>query len=189
MLKPLLACVALAALPVAAVSQPPANPAEWRVAGGAGGCIAHRSFAQGTVVSVMAGPGQESLLFIIQNRGWSSLEDGTRHDIAVQLDGSNSFEFDAVAKTELDSDGPGLIFTVQPGDNEGARFLAAFAGASGMNVGQDGRALASLPLRGGSTAMTGLAQCMARMWNGGAAPTGEQAEPVVPISSEKSVKI
>lgn len=165
MMKPLFACIALAALPASALSQSPV-PDDWTVSGADDGCIAHTSLPQGTVVSVLAGAGQESLLFLIQNRNWSALRDGSRHELAVQLGGEKEWQFTAVARTELDSDGPGLLFSVPPGEQDGAKFLAEFAGATGMNVGQDGRSLANLPLSGGGSAMTALAQCMSRMWGG-----------------------
>jgi hypothetical protein len=174
MLKPLLACLSLAALPAAALSQQLASPPEWKVSGSSNGCIAHTTLPQGTVVSVLAGLGQESLLFLIQNRDWRSLQDGRRHALAVQLDGQSKFEFDAVAKTELDSDGPGLIFAVPPGDQDGARFLAEFSKASGMAVGRDGTALASVRLTGGGSAMTALAQCMSKLWGSGPSAAAEQ---------------
>lgn len=176
MMKPIIACLALAALPAAALSQ--AQPAtDWTVSAGQEGCIAHTTLPQGTVVSVLAGIGQERLLFLIQNKSWSSLEDGSSHELAVQLDGRSQFQFKAVAKTELDSDGPGLLFTVAPGEREGAKFISEFASASGMNVGEGGRTVASLNLSGGGSAMTGLAQCMARMW--GAGRSGGTAAPAL----------
>jgi hypothetical protein len=175
MVKPLFACLALAALPSAALSQQSAAPGDWKVSGSASGCIAHTTLPQGTVVSVLAGTGQESLLFLIQNRSWESLEDGSRHELAVQLDGGSKFEFEAVAKTELDSDGPGLIFAVPPGEADGARFIAEFAKSAGMAVGEDGEAIASVRLTGGGSAMTELAQCMSRLWSSGA--TAQQSKP------------
>jgi hypothetical protein len=175
MLKPLLAYIALSSLPAAALAQSEA-PGEWTVSGGAEGCIAHTTLPHGTVMSVLAGPGQESLLFLIQNRNWSSLEEGSRHNVAVQLDGRSPYQFEAVAKTELDADGPGLIFTVAPGEAKGARFINELAGAAGMNVGQNGRQLEGARLRGGGSAMARLAQCMSRMW-GGSEPASEAAVP------------
>ena len=169
MLKPLLALIAAAALPAAALSQATTKAGEWNVSGSPGGCIAYTSLPQGTVVSVMAGREQEKLLFLIQNKQWSSLRDGSRYELAVQLDGQNQWQFEAVAKTELDADGPGLMFEVSPADQNGAKFISAFAGATGMNVGENGRALASLRLSGGGSAMTELAQCMSQMWSGGGA--------------------
>jgi hypothetical protein len=166
MMKPLLAVLASAALPAAAISQ---TSEAWTVNSSEDGCIAYSSLPQGTVVSLLAGNGQESLVFLIQNKSWSSLRDGSPHKLAVQLDGQSPFQFDAVARTELDSDGPGFIFSVPPGERQGAKFLAEFASASGMNVGEEGRSLAQLRLTGGSTAMAALAKCMASMWSGGAA--------------------
>ena len=175
MFKPLLACVALAALPAAALAQP---PGEWTVSGSAEGCIAHTTLPQGTVVSVLAGPGQQSLLFLMQNRGWSSLEDGSRHKVAVQLDGRNPWQFDAVAKTRLDADGPGLLFSVAPGEAQGSKFINELAAAAGMNVGQNGQQLEGTRLSGGGSAMARLAQCMSRMWGG----SENSAEPAVAAS-------
>lgn len=175
MLKPLLAYLSLAALPAAALSQQAAVPADWKVSGSPHGCIAHTTLPQGTVVSVLAGAGQESLLFLIQNRGWSSLRDGSRYELAVQLDGRSDYQFDAVAKTELDDDGPGLMFAVPPGDRQGAQFIAEFSRASGMAVGQGGAAIADVRLTGGSSAMTALAQCLSRLWSGGSAEPSDAA--------------
>lgn len=187
MLKPLFACLALAALPSAALSQQASAPAEWKVSGSASGCIAHTTLPQGTVVSVLAGTGQASLLFLIQNRGWESLEDGSRHELAVQLDGGSKFEFDAVAKTELDSDGPGLMFAVPPGEADGARFIAEFAKAGGMAVGEGGEAIARVRLTGGGSAMTELAQCMSRLWSGGA--TAQQGKRPTAIGAGTAIKL
>jgi hypothetical protein len=164
MMKPLLAVLASAALPAAAISQ---SPDSWTVKASEDGCIAYSSLPQGTVVSLLAGSGQEALVFLIQNKSWSSLRDGTPHKLAVQLDGDSRFQFDAVARTDLDSDGPGLLFSVPPGEQQGAKFLAEFASARGMNLGEDGRQLAALRLTGGGTAMAALAKCMSSMWAGG----------------------
>lgn len=175
MLKPLLACVALASLPAAALAQPSAS-GEWTVSGSDEGCIAHTTLPQGTVMSVLAGPGQPTLLFLMQNNKWSSLEDGSRHKVAVQLDGRNPYQFDAVAKTQLDSDGPGLMFAVTPGEAEGAKFIGELATAAGMNLGQNGRQLEGARLSGGGSAMARLAQCMSRMWGGAAASAENEGD-------------
>ncbi len=126
-------------------------------------------------------------MFLIQNRGWESLEDGSRHELAVQLDGGSKFEFDAVAKTELDSDGPGLMFAVPPGEADGARFIAEFAKAGGMAVGEGGEAIASVRLTGGGSAMTELAQCMSRLWSGGA--TAQQGKRPTAIGAGTAIKL
>lgn len=188
MLKPLLACLSLAALPAAALSQSSPATSPWKVSGSENGCIAYTTLPQGTVVSVLAGAGQESLLFLIQNRGWNSLEDGSRYNLAVQLDGSSNFQFDAVAKTELDSDGPGLIFAVPPGDKDGARFLAEFAQASGIAVGQEGHAITQARLTGGGSAMTALAQCMSQLWSSGPSASQGSQKPAV-IGAGKAIKL
>ena len=180
MYKPLLACLTFAALPVAALAQSPGS-GEWIVSGSEEGCIAHTTLPQGTMVSVLAGPGQDSLLFLMQNRSWSSLEDGTRHKVAVQLDGRRPYQFDAVAKTELDADGPGLLFSVAPGEAQGAKFINELAGAAGMNVGQNGHQIEGARLSGGGSAMARLAQCMSRMWGGSEAAPARISASGVPL--------
>jgi hypothetical protein len=76
MLKSLLAVAAMS-LPAAALvaqapeSQPRVQPAQWTLAGGTQGCAVHASSPQGTVVSILAGAGQEDLLFLVQNPRWS----------------------------------------------------------------------------------------------------------------------
>ena len=187
MVKPLFAFLALVGLPSAALSQQASAPGEWKVSGSPSGCIAHTTLPQGTVVSVLAGTGQESLLFLIQDRSWESLQDGSRHELAVQLDGGGKFEFEAVAKTELDSDGPGLMFAVPPGEADGARFIAEFAKAGGMAVGEGGEAIASVRLTGGGSAMTELAQCMSRLWSGGA--TAQRAKSRAAIGAGPAIKL
>ncbi len=187
MLKPLLAFLSLAALPAAALSQQ-AAPGEWQVSGSESGCIAHSTLPQGMVVSVLAGAGQESLLFLVQKREWAELRDGTRYKLAVQLDGRSNYNFSGVAKTELDSDGPGIMFAVAPGEADGARFIQEFSKAGGMALGQDGQALANVRLAGGGSAMTQLAQCMSRLWNGGVAASGKPEAPAA-IGDGKAVKL
>lgn len=175
MYKPLLAFLTLASLSAAAPAQSTAS-GEWTVSGNAEGCIAHTTLPHGTVLSLLAGPGQESLLFLMQNRGWSTLQEGSRHRIAVQLDGRSPWQFDAVAKTELDADGPGLLVAIAPGEGEGAKFIGELAGAAGMNVGRNGTQLEGARLSGGGSAIARLVQCMSRMWGGsGAGPQAVSA--------------
>jgi hypothetical protein len=198
MLKPLLACMLLAAPAAISAAQTPAAqaptapraaPGEWTVSGSAQGCILYGSSAQGTVVSILAGPGQDALIFLVQNRQWSSLQDGTKHAVAVAFDGRNEWNFEAVAKTELDSDGPGLLFAVKPGEEEGVNFITQFAAANGMRIDRDGQQLASLPVGDGNTAMAALAQCMGKMYSGTAEAAGEESSPVFQTSSEKPVSL
>ena len=177
MLKPLLALSVLA-LPAAALTAqqpqtPRPQPAQWTLAGGAQGCAVHASSPQGTVVSILAGAGQENLLFLVQNPRWS-LEDGQRYTIAVEFDQSGPWELQAVAKTEIDQDGPGLMFVVPQAKERGLDFLGEFVAASGMQIRRDGQNLTSLPLGTGEKAMTELAKCMGQVF-GGHAPTATEA--------------
>ena len=187
MLKPLFAFLVASASAGAAHAQSPAAaaaaPPEWTVAGGASGCIAHSTTQQGTMVSILAGPGQDSLLFVIQNPAWTSLADGDNIPLAVQLEGGEEYRFEAVAKAELDSDGPGYLFSVPPS----APFLAAFAKAGGMEFGRSGRRLASVALDGSEAVLGTLAQCMADTLSG--APASEQGTPTFIRGTGKAVKL
>nr|WP_295372709.1 hypothetical protein [uncultured Sphingosinicella sp.] len=165
MLKPLIALSALTLPIAAATSQSPApaapnRAAQWTVAGGEQGCAVHASSPQGTVVSILAGPGQEGLLFLIQNRSWSTLKDGGQYEIAVEFDQEGPWQMKAVAKTQIDQDGPGLMFAVPPGQKQGSDFITEFVQAAGMNISGEGQRLGTLPLGSGRSAMTALAQCM-----------------------------
>ena len=172
MLKPLLALSALS-LPVAALTAQaptaPVQPAQWTLAGGEQGCAVHASSPQGTVMSILAGAGQPNLVFLVQNPRWSSLKDGERHTIAVEFDDAGPWQMQAVAKTEIDQDGPGLMFTIPPGDKRGLDFIAEFVKANGMQIDSDGERLTSLPIGSGQSAMTALARCMSQQLGGGAA--------------------
>lgn len=158
MLKPLLACLILAA-PAAATAQTPAPSGRWTVSGSSAGCIAHSTSGQGTVVSILGAPGQDNLIFLVQNNNWSMLRDGGTYRLALELDGSREWEFDAIARTELDSDGPGFMFAVPPG----AEFVTAFAAAGDMDLDSDGEPLDRLSLSGGGLALTKLAHCMTNL--------------------------
>jgi len=162
MLKPLLAFAALAAPFAAAPAQAPST--RWTVAGGEQGCAVHTSSAQGTVVSILAGPGQDGLLFLLQNPSWSSLKDGGQYDIAVEFDQEGPWQLKAVAKTEIDQDGPGLMFAVPAARQQGADFITEFVKAAGMKINGEGRTLGTLPLGSGRSAMTALAQCIGKVF-------------------------
>jgi hypothetical protein len=164
MLKPLLALSFLAAPLAPAISQTRAPATQWTVAGGEQGCAVHASSPQGTVVSILAGPSQEGLLFLIQNQAWSSLKDGGSYDIAVEFDEAGPWQMKAVAKTEIDKDGPGLMFAVPPGQKQGSDFITEFVQAAGMKIDGEGQRLGDLQIGSGRSAMTALAQCIGRVF-------------------------
>ena len=171
MMKPLLACLLLVVPAAANPETATGASGQWTVSGSAEGCIAHSTSGHGTVVSILGAPGQEDLVFLFQNNDWSALEDGGSYRLAVELDGRRSWEFDAVARTELDSDGPGFVFSVSPG----AEFVTQFAAARGMEFGSEGETLDNLSLTGGDTAISGLANCMSSLI-AGVADESEEGE-------------
>lgn len=166
-MKPLFAFLALTAAPVAVAQAPvapdaeAAHPArEWQLAAGAEGCMIHAGSSGGTVLSITASPTRDSLMFIVQNQQWQSLSDGDSYPIDLEFDQMGPWKIDATAQAELDQDGPGLIFIIRPGREDGARFLKEFAGAGSLRVGRDGEMLDSVPLGGSRTAMASMARCM-----------------------------
>lgn len=199
-MKPLFAFLALSAAPVAAAQAPvaPDAPAvqparEWQLAAGDNGCMIHAGSDTGTVLSITASPQRDSLLFIVQNRQWQTLADGQNYALDIEFDQMGPWKIDATAQAELDQDGPGLIFMVRPGREDGARFLKEFAGAGSIRVGHDGAMLDSVPLGGSHAAMAGMSRCMGQayaqtgvaspetMIEGDPAPAFESAEAPVGI--------
>jgi hypothetical protein len=174
MLKAFAAFVLLAAPAAISTAQSPTPIAQWTLAGGQQGCAVHASSPQGTVVSIIAGAEQSNLMFLVQNRGWSSLKDGQRYQIAVEFDEEGPWQLQAVARTEIDQDGPGLIFAVPPGDERGLKFITEFVGAGGMQLSREGGGNTAIPLGSGQSAMTALAQCLGQV-HGGEQPNVTEA--------------
>jgi hypothetical protein len=56
------------------------------------------------------------------------------------------------------------MFSVPPGQKQGADFITEFVQASGMNISGEGQRLGTLPLGSGRSAMTALAQCMGQVF-------------------------
>ena len=175
MFKALLTFAALAAPAALATAQPAqtASPAprsgDWVLEVAPGGCIVHAASPSGTVISIWAAAGQKDLSFLVQNRSWRTLEDGGRYDIQVSFDDQRAWPMQATAKTNLDSDGPGLTFAVSPsGAAGGAGFLEQFASAGGMHISRNGTRVDSVSLTNSGTAMTALAKCLKQVWTAGA---------------------
>lgn len=183
MLKPLFAFLLLATPSVAAVSQSTASqsnapqtiPAgQWRLASGTDNCMVHAASGRGTVLSIAASPDEQALLFIVQHRQFSALEDGGQYPVEVEFDQMGEWQIDAVAQKDLDQDGPGIIFAVRPGREDGANFIKEFAGASGMHIGRGGMKMDSLPLQGAKPVMAQMAQCLGKMWSNASATEEEK---------------
>ncbi len=165
MLKPFAALAVLAASATALAAPAPTSIAQWTLAGGDQGCAVHASSPGGTVVSIIAGQGQDQLMFLVQNRGWS-LRDGEETTIAVAFDQGGPWQLPAVARTNIDQDGPGLLFAVRLAEKRGSDFITQFVAAKGMQVSRDGRSLSSVPLGSGQSAMTALAGCLGKVMSG-----------------------
>ncbi|MEA1014842.1 hypothetical protein [Sphingosinicella sp. LY1275] len=180
MFRSLIAVLALAAPAAVATAQTEA-PSPWALEVTPGGCLVHAAAPSGTVVSVWGSADNDSIRFLIQNRQWNAFEDGGRYDIQVSFDGRSAWPMQAVARRNLDADGPGLTFAVSPSAPAGGTgFLEQFAGARGMHIARDGQRIDSLKLAGSDTAMTALAQCLSTIWSAtAAAPEESSEEPVV----------
>lgn len=187
MLRPFLVLTALAVPPVAATGTTPmtapapaaaaAEPETWGLAAMPNGCMVQAVSPGGTMLSIWGFGGQEKIAFLLQNRGWSDLREGARHDIKVDFVGMRAWPVDATVREEIDADGPGFFFTVEPGRASGTGFLDAFASAEGMRIVQDGRDVDTLPLAGSRGAMAALARCLAEKWGGAGAAPEAAAEP------------
>jgi hypothetical protein len=72
---------------------------------------------------------------------------------------------EATARREIDSDGPGFYFSLEPGGASGKTFMDAFSTAQGMRISRDGKNVDTLPLAGSEGAMSALARCLAERWS------------------------
>ena len=167
MLKPLLALLVSAAPAAAAFAQAePVARQRWTLADSAQACMVHASSDGGTVLSISAMPGEESLLFIVQNPALANLGDGEQVPIMIEFDDQGEWRIGALAQAHLDSDGPGVIFAVRPGRADGANFIKEFSTASGMSFGREDGTIDNVPLAGGNDAMANLGACLSEKWAG-----------------------
>lgn len=159
----------VAASPAAAFGQG-SNMGGWALAQMPNGCMVQATSPQGTMLSIWGFAGQDKIAFLLQNRGWNSLRDGQNYDLKLDTDGA-SWPVEAIARQHIDSDGPGLLFTITPG-----AFLNAFATSKGMRISQNGRSFDTLPLEGSRVAMGALAKCLAERWSTAAASGDDEGE-------------
>lgn len=163
----------LAASPLGAASAQPDEARNWALAAMPNGCMVQAVSPKGTMLSVWAFAGEEKLGFLLQNRGWE-VEDGKKTDLQVEFSGARAWPVEATARANIDADGPGLYFTVEPGGR--GNFLAAFTSAPGMSIRRDGASVDTLPLDGSRGAIASLARCLADRWNE-PGPTPAEAKP------------
>ena len=156
--------VMLLAAPSAAALGQTEEMGEWGLAELPNGCMLQATSPQGTMLSIWAFAGEEKLGFLLQNREWSGLRDGQRYRLSVDFLGASTMPVEATARREIDADGPGFFFAVEPGAQSGTGFLDAFSSAKGMRISQEGRSMDTLPLAGGRGAMSALARCLSDRW-------------------------
>lgn len=166
--------IALSLFQTAASATPPPrveNLQGWNVTSDSGSCLVHTTQRAGTMLSVFALPEREGIGFLLQNRKWTDLEDGAVYPITIRFDNGREWPLPALARTEIDEDGPGLYFAIRPGSEEGGRdFIGEFAAAAGMRVANDGAEVDKLALTNSRGATVALAQCLSRIWTGDANP-------------------
>ncbi|HYI41849.1 MAG TPA: hypothetical protein VE053_16190 [Allosphingosinicella sp.] len=154
----------LASAPVGAASAQPQKTEDWALAAMPNGCMVQAVSPHGTMLSIWAFAGEEKLGFLLQNRDWD-VEDGKKTALQVAFSGARAWPVEATARADIDADGPGLYFTVEPGGADRGDFLAAFTSARGMSIRRDGADVDTLPLAGSRGAIANLAKCLADRWN------------------------
>jgi hypothetical protein len=174
--------------PSAAVMGQGQEMGDWAVAQMPNGCMVEAVSPQGTMLSVWAFAGQSKLAFLLQNKGWNALQDGRSYKLSLDFVGTpTAVPVDATARQNIDSDGPGFLFTVQPGGDGAKSFLNAFTSAEGMRISQGGRRVDTLPLAGSRGAMGALAKCLAERWSLTAQPdqsddSDTKSAPAAPVA-------
>lgn len=155
---------AASAAPAVEARPVPAQAAPgWNVAANPQVCAVHTAFRSGTVLSVFALQGQSGIAFLVQNRDWNSLRDGAVYPLSIRFDDGEPFPVEAIARRNIDEDGPGLLFAIKPGDSG---FMDRFAAARGMRISSGEVRVDNLALTGNHGATVALAQCLSRLWNG-----------------------
>jgi hypothetical protein len=163
MFRRIIAVFLLAAPSGAALAQSE-DMGAWSLAAMPNGCMVQATSPQGTMLSIWGFAGEERLAFLLQNRGWNSLRDGANYDLKLDFLGVRTLPVEATARRNIDQDGPGYFFSVEPGGQSGTGFIDAFASAKGMRISQGGESVDTLSLRGGRGAMAALARCLADRW-------------------------
>ena len=174
MLRSVIAAFLLAAPAAAALGQT-GQDGEWALATMPNGCMVQTVSEQGTMLSVWGFAGEEKLGFLLQNRAWS-VHDGQRDDLQVEFLGDRSWPVEATARENIDADGPGFYFTVEPGGLASSGFLNSFTSAHGMRIRPDGESADTLPLAGSRGAMATLARCLSDRWGGAPVRAADEAE-------------
>ena len=137
---------------------------DWAVGAMPNGCMMQAVSPQGTMLSVWGTAGDDKLGFLLQNKRWDALRDGASYELKLDFLGVSSLPVEATARREIDADGPGFYFQLQPGGSSGKAFMEAFSSARGMRISQDGRNFDTLSLAGSEGAMSALARCLSQSW-------------------------
>lgn len=167
MLSTMIALSLQAAAAAAPVAVPVQAPQGWNLAASDDGCIVHTTERAGTILSVFALPGQDGIGFLLQNQKWGELEDGEVYPLSIRFDGGGEWPIPALARTEIDEDGPGLFFAIRPGPAQGGRdFISEFAAARGMRIANDGVGVGDLRLPDARGATVALANCLRGVFEG-----------------------
>ena len=166
MVRHLIAAFLLAAPAGAALAQAPqaGEMGGWALAAMPNGCMVQATSPKGTMLSIWGFAGDEKLAFLLQNRGWHSLRDGAQYDLKLDFLGVRTLPVEATARKNIDQDGPGFFFTVEPGGRRDTGLIDAFATALGMRISREGESVDTLSLDGGRGAMAALANCLADRW-------------------------
>jgi len=168
MFRRMMAVLLLAAPSAAAFGQSDENMGGWALATMPNGCMVQATSPQGTMLTIWGFAGADKLAFLLQNREWNSLQDGRSYALSLSFEDARAYPVDATAREHIDSDGPGLFFTVAPGGPTSSTFLTAFTSARGMRISQNGHNFDTLPLAGSKAAVGALAKCLAQRWSAGA---------------------
>jgi hypothetical protein len=158
------------------IAAPSTGSDAWGIAAMPNGCMIQASSPQGTMLSIWGFAGDAKLGFLLQNRQWNALQDGRHYNLSVDFNGRQKRLVQATARENIDSDGPGYFFSVEPGANEGSNFLRSFTTARGMTISREGHAVDTLPLAGSQTAMAAFARCLSDHWQVPAADAGADDE-------------
>ena len=164
--------------------EPP--PEGWRLNQSAESCVLFTHVESGTTLGLVGDDDPSSLTFLLQNPAWRSLKRDTGYQVLIEFDNNGEWPVSAVGATDIDRDGPGLVFTRSTATTgDGDNFLIEFARASTMRVRlRSGVRVDSLRLRGADKATLALLGCMRALITEGGRPKGgsEQEQGEAPVA-------
>ena len=129
MFRRMMAVLLLAAPSAAAFGQSEEDMGGWALATMPNGCMVQATSPQGTMLTIWGFAGADKLAFLLQNREWSSLQDGRSYALSLSFEDAKAYPVDLVAKLGVIDDeigGHPVAVVAEPGADPKNRTIRAY---------------------------------------------------------------